>query len=220
MFPADGLSCPTVAPRDDLDALILRAQGGEVRAFEELIAGQLPRVRRYARAFLPSEPDADDLAQEALVRVYRGLRSFRYQSAFSTWLFTVVRSTFLDGLKGRAGTRRALEEPLRPEHGELEGGERPDEALSAAQDRGRVWEALREVPVEFRTALVLFDIEGCSYDEVAAVEGVAVGTVKSRLHRGRAHLRRLLGSAAGEDGEAGPSPGTPAATASSHLRKP
>ena len=134
MFPAMGYRA-AVPPRQDLDALIKRAQAGEVRAFEALIAAELPRVRRYARAFHPSEPDADDLAQEALLRVYRGLRSFRYQSAFSTWLFTVVRTTFLDGMKGRAGTRRALEEPLRDEHREHEGGERPDDALAGAQDR-------------------------------------------------------------------------------------
>ena len=211
---------PAVPPREDLDALIGRAQAGEVRAFEELIAAELPRVRRYARAFHPSEPDADDLAQEALLRVYRGLRSFRYQSAFSTWLYTVVRSTFLDSLKGRAGTRRSLEEPLRPEHGEQEGGERPDEALAGAQDREQVWAALREVPVEFRSALVLFDLEGCSYDEVAAVEGVAVGTVKSRLHRGRAHLRRLLLPPSGQTDDGGTLLGTSTAPASSHPRKP
>jgi RNA polymerase sigma-70 factor (ECF subfamily) len=68
-----------------------------------------------------------------------------------------------------------------------------DDSLHREQERARLWRALREVPPEFRTALVLFDIEGHSYDEVAAVEGVPVGTVKSRLSRGRAHLRRILG---------------------------
>jgi RNA polymerase sigma-70 factor (ECF subfamily) len=185
-YPAPVTSTP-------LDELVERAQAGEVRAFEMLVEAQLPRIRRFARAFAAAEHDADDLAQEALVRVYRSLRSFRWRSAFSTWLFAVVRSVFLDAAKGRAGTRRLREEPLQDHHREREGGQRPDEALDAEEDRRRVWAALREVPAEFRAAVVLFDIEGLSYDEVAAIEGVAVGTVKSRLHRGRAHLRRLLG---------------------------
>lgn len=192
-----------------------------MRAFEALVEAQLPRIRRYARAFAAAGHDADDLAQEALVRVYRSLRSFRWQSAFSTWLFAVVRSAFLDAAKGRAGTRRALEEPLREHHGEREGGARPDEALDAEEERRRVWAALREVPDEYRSAVVLFDIEGLSYDEVAAIEAVAVGTVKSRLHRGRAHLRRLLG-AEPEPPLVGASdaPGTNDLPAPSHPRKP
>src|SRR5512133_45741 len=190
-----------------LDELVERAQAGDVRAFELLVEAQRPRVRRFARAFAAAEHDAADLAQEALVRVYRSLRSFRWRSSFSTWVFTVVRSAFLDAAKGREGTRR-------------EGGQRPDDALDAAEDRRRVWAALREVPAEFRSAVVLFDIEGLAYDEVAAVEGIAVGTVKSRLHRGRACLRRLLGPSAGEAAPATPAqPGTRRAVTSSHPRR-
>jgi RNA polymerase sigma-70 factor, ECF subfamily len=200
--------------REDQDALVARAQDGDVRAFELLLAEHLPTVRRFARAFAGSEADADDLAQDALLRVYRNLRLFRWQSAFSTWLYAVVRNAFLDAGKGRSGRRKALEEPLGREHEEHSGGTRPDEAALGEEERRRVWDALRKIPAEFRTAIVLFDIEGRTYDEVAAVEGVAVGTVKSRLHRGRAALRGLLGEAgeadAAEEGtsEARPSSNT------------
>lgn len=192
-----------------------------MRAFETLLEGRLAQVRRFARAFAASEADADDLAQEALVRVYRSLRLFRYQSAFSTWLYVVVRSAFLDGSKGRAGKTRALEEPLLGEHGEREGGARPDDLLQGEQERRRLWDALRRVPVEFRTALVLFDIEGCTYDEVAIVENVPVGTVKSRLHRGRAHLRRLLDELEGQprSSRGGDEPGTQTGAPPSHLSR-
>ena len=191
--------------RDELDQLIARAQDGDVRAFEALLADHLPVVRRFARAFSRTDADSDDLAQEALVRVYKNLRLFRYQSAFSTWLYAVVRSAFLDAMKGRAGRMRLVEEPLRPEHGNREGGQRPDDLAEGEDERRRLWRAIREVQPEFRTVLVLFDIEGCTYDEVAAIEGIAVGTVKSRLHRGRARLREIL-----ED------PGTSAPVPSSH----
>lgn len=178
--------------RDQVDLLIARAQEGDVRAFEMVLESHLPTIRRFARAFAANESEADDLAQEALVRVYRNICSFRYQAAFSSWLYAIVRSAYLDANKGRSGRRRELEEEYRDSHGEREGGSRPDEAVLAEEDRQRVWSALREIPAEFRTAVVLFDIEGLTYDEVASIEGVAVGTVKSRLHRGRAALKKLL----------------------------
>lgn len=229
-----------MSPVDDLDALIARAQNGEARAFEILIASQLGQVRRFALAFTPSLPDADDLAQEALLKVYKSLRQFRYQSAFSTWLFTVVRSVFLDFAKSRAGLERSREEPLEARHtSDLPGAAPADELMEQEQERRRVWRALRRVPVEFRTALVLFDLEGRPYDEVAAIERVPVGTVKSRLFRGRGHLRHLLGEAGGEPSPASPpgsgesseslnspespgsdtEPGTSPGRTSSHMRR-
>src|SRR5260221_3316685 len=207
-----------MARGDELDALIAQAQSGDVRAFEALLESHLPQVRRFARAFAASESDADDLAQEALIKAYRSLRNFRYQSAFGTWLYAIVRNVFLDARKGRAGRERAVEEPLAPRHTEnLAEGDAPDEKLLREQEHERLWSALRQVPDEFRSALVLFDIEGCTYDEVAAIEGVAVGTVKSRLSRGRAHLRRLLG----EKDEPGTeeAPGTSAVSPASNLSR-
>jgi RNA polymerase sigma-70 factor (ECF subfamily) len=182
-----------VSDAGDLEKLIARAQGGDVRAFEALVAGHLAQVRRFARAFAPTESDADDLAQEALVKVYRNLRLFRYQASFTTWLYTVVRNTLLDFVRSRAGRARAREVALESAHfSGAEDGARADEQLAAEEERRRVWRALRQVALEFRTAVVLFDLEGHSYDEVAVIEGVPVGTIKSRLARGREHLRRLL----------------------------
>ena len=200
----------------DLDALIARAQDGDVRAFETLVAGLLPQVRRFARAFAASEADADDLAQEALIRVYRNVRRFKYQSAFSTWVYAVARNLFLDQRRSRASREQALSGPLTPAESQHP-SDRPaaDESLQREQERARLWHALRRVPAEFRTALVLFDIEGHSYDEVAAVEQVPVGTVKSRLSRGRAHMRRILGES--PEAESATGAGTSQPAPSSNL---
>ena len=182
-------------PREsDLDALLTRAQAGDVRAFEDLLRSHLPQVRRFARAFAYVEADADDLAQDALIKVYKSLKLFRYQSAFSTWLFAVVRNSFLDSAKSRAGRQRGVEDGLGEQHARAP-SEAPlaDEELEREQEKQRLWGALRQVPEEFRSALVLFDLEGHTYDELAAIVGVPVGTVKSRLFRGRALLRKLLG---------------------------
>lgn len=182
-----------LAENDELRSLIAEAQDGSVRAFELLVSSHLPQVRRFARAFARADADADDLAQEALVKVYKSLRSYRFQSAFKTWLYSVVRNVFLDAARSRAGRERTQEDPLPTDHARLPStAEPPDEGLARAEERQRIWRALRELPTEFRTAVVLFDVEGHTYDEVAAIEGVPIGTVKSRLSRGRTLLRALL----------------------------
>jgi RNA polymerase sigma-70 factor, ECF subfamily len=203
-------------PREaDLDALLTRAQGGDVRAFEALLQSYLPKVRRFARAFALVEADADDLAQDALIKVYKSLKLFRYQSAFSTWLFAITRNSFLDSAKSRAGRQRGVEDSLNERHARAP-SEAPlaDEELSREQEKARLWRALRQVPAEFRSALVLFDLEGHTYDELAVIEGVPVGTVKSRLFRGRALLRKLLGE---EQEASGTSSGTSQEPRSSKL---
>ena len=185
-----------MAPPDDLDTLISRAQDGDVRAFEALLEGHLSQVRRFALAFAQGQADADDLAQEALIKVYKSLRLFRYQAAFTTWLYAIVRNSFLDHARSRAGHERALQDPLEPVHAE-QGGEGgapgAEELIHQEQERQRLWRAVRQLPLDFRSALVLFDLEGKSYDEISAIEGIPVGTVKSRLNRARAQLRKLLG---------------------------
>jgi RNA polymerase sigma-70 factor, ECF subfamily len=211
---------------DELDALIGRAQQGDVRAFEALVQGHLGQVRRFARAYAANETDADDLAQEALIKVYKSIRLFRYQSAFSSWLYAVVRNTFLDAARSRAGRERAKEDSLEAEHtAGLEGGARADEALLREEERKKLWHALRGVQVEFRSAVVLFDLEGLSYDEVAAIEAVPVGTIKSRLSRGREQLRRILAESGGlrrpdaAREEPADSPGTSPATSPSNAKR-
>lgn len=210
-----------LAENEELRALIAEAQDGSVRAFELLVSSYLPQVRRFARAFARSDSDADDLAQEALVKVYKSLRSYRFQSAFKTWLYAVVRNVVVDAARSRAGRERSQEDPLPTDHTRLPStAEPPDEGLARAQERQRLWKALRQLPEEFRTAVVLFDVEGHTYDEVAAIEGVPIGTVKSRLSRGRTLLRDLLA------GERAPDPaaseatvGTSGPDVSSHGRR-
>jgi RNA polymerase sigma-70 factor (ECF subfamily) len=205
---------------DELRSLIAEAQDGSVRAFELLVSAHLPQVRRFARAFARSDADADDLAQEALVKVYKSLRSFRFQAAFKTWLYALVRNVFLDAARSRMGRERSQEEPLPEGHAQAPSSAEPaDEGLARAEERQRIWVALRELPAEFRTAVVLFDVEGHRYDEVAAIEGVPIGTVKSRLSRGRALLRTLLvGERAPDPLARKDVPGTYDTDPSSHVR--
>lgn len=174
-------------------ALIERAKRGDVAAFERLVSDELPRVRRFARSICRNQAEADDLAQDALLKAYVSIRSYRFQATFSTWLFRILRNTFIDYTRSAHGKRSARSEPLGPEL-ELAGGDdsRPDVTATRRELSGQLWDALQTLPLEYRSAIVLFDVEGFSQEEVAAVEGVAVGTVKSRLSRGRKQLRALL----------------------------
>jgi RNA polymerase sigma-70 factor (ECF subfamily) len=177
----------------DQTALLERAKQGDLRAFELLLSEHVPRIRRFARAMCRNPADADDLAQEALLKAYQALRSYRFQAAFSTWLYRVVRNTFIDHARAKATRERGQNRSLGPEDERApDAAPGPEEALAREQLRAALWDALRQLPLEFRTALVLFDLEGLSHEEVAAVEGVPIGTVKSRLSRGRAQLRTIL----------------------------
>jgi RNA polymerase sigma-70 factor (ECF subfamily) len=184
---------------EELEGLVRRAQQGDVPAFEHLIATHVALVRRFARAFVRTHEAAADLAQDALVKVYRSIGSYRFQSSFSTWLYAIVRNVYLDEGRSRAGKDRAAERPLEAGGPDADPTADPDalradRRLEREETRRLVWAALASVPTEFRTTLVLYDIEGLTYEEVAAIEGAPLGTVKSRLSRGREHLRRVLSS--------------------------
>jgi RNA polymerase sigma-70 factor, ECF subfamily len=173
------------------DELIRRAQEGDVHAFELLVEAQIPRLRRFARSFAHSDADADDLAQEALIKVYRSLRSYRFESAFTTWLYRVTKNCFMDTQRAADSRARATErlEASAPPQPPVDP---PDELLRKAEERELLWNAIAQVAPEFRTAIVLCDVEGLGIGEVAQIEKIPEGTVKSRLHRGRAQLARLL----------------------------
>lgn len=190
-----GVVKEVVAQRQDETHLIERAQAGDAVAFQQLIAAEMPRVRRFARAACSAPEDADDLAQEALLKAFLALRSYRAEARFSTWLYRIVRNCVIDHVRSAEYRRRQQQVPLQ-EEGESEvriaAAGHPEEEFSREQLRVQLWEALQGLPIEYRTTVVLFDVEGFSQEEVAEVEQIPTGTVKSRLSRGRRMLRDKL----------------------------
>jgi RNA polymerase sigma-70 factor (ECF subfamily) len=182
------------APGRDVDvpALVSRAQEGDVAAFERLMAMYQPKVFGFALAFAASRDEARDLAQEALIKVYRSIGSFRFQSSLSTWLYSIVRNVFLDHHKSRASRDRALETSIDDEAHHLAEAAHAEDRLLRQDERKALWSALRRVPAAYRQVVVLFDVQGLSYDEIAQALACPVGTVKSRLKRGRDALREEL----------------------------
>ncbi len=134
--------------------------------------------------------DADDIAQEALIKAFRAFPTFDGRASLCTWLYTVARSASVDWHRSRLGQAAQRENPLPSTHpAPLP---RPDEIASQQQQRDQLWQAIQGLDEHQRVPLVLYEIEGLSYDEIAAIEGVPVGTIRSRLSRARQELRARL----------------------------
>jgi len=172
--------------------LVKRARGGDADAFEDLVRAYQHRVVNYARAMVSNEADAEDVAQDAFVRAYRGLRTFRGDSSFKTWLYRIVTNA----ARTHLGKRRDRPEQTAGDAAtspEAFGHPATDEDVEASViDRDRIDRALAALPVEMREAVVLRDVEGLDYREIAVALGVPIGTVESRIFRGRARLRDAL----------------------------
>jgi RNA polymerase sigma-70 factor (ECF subfamily) len=172
---------------DDPDApLVARAQKGDRWAFEQLVERHQHRLFTLAARLLGSPDEAGDAVQEALIRAWLGLESFRRGARFSTWLYRIcVNAVHDQRLKRRPTPLDEIAEPADPR----------DEFL-AQELSGDLQRALNELDEDYRTTVVLYDVLGCSYAEIAELTGVAEGTVKSRIFRGRARLGELLGTRA------------------------
>lgn len=145
----------------------------------------------YAVAFrlAGNHSDAEDVVQESLLRVKRGLVTYR-PGALQGWLARIVTNVFLDETRRRS-RRPQVPLPDDPDR-VIEGGAAADDDLAMRSLPDHLQDALSALPEEFRTAVVLCDVAGLTYDEIAAHTGVPVGTVRSRVHRGRSRLREAL----------------------------
>lgn len=179
--------------REEERAVIDRVLDGETEQFEKLVRAHEKGVYNLALRMLGHEQDALDASQEAFFRAYRSLDRFRGDSKFSVWLYRVTGNVCLDMLR-KAGRRR--ESSLTDE----EGGDLPlpDERsdpqreLEKKELRRAVQRNLTKLEPGFRQALVLRDVNGLTYDEIAQVTGLEAGTVKSRIFRARRKLAALL----------------------------
>lgn len=169
---------PWHAAQPQVDVLVQRAAAGERAALEQLVEQYQDQVYSLALSFSRDPHRAQDLAQEAWIRILRGLPRFRGESRFSTWLYRVATNTFLNQTGGR-------EQPGLPEV------EEP--VLPTTEADLEVREAVRSLPEEFKAVVALRFGADLSYQEVARVLEVPLGTVQSRLKRAMEKLARLLG---------------------------
>lgn len=182
---------------DTDERLVRRFQEGSADAFEVLVNRHGTRVYNLCLRILGDPEEAADASQDTFLAALRKLNTFRGDSAFTTWLHRVAVNACYDSLRKKR--RRPLLQIVRDED-----DERPEPALPAPDHADDVVfsvdvaRALLEIPEEFRMVLVMADVQDLPYDEIASVLEIPVGTVKSRVFRGRAALGRALGAARGE----------------------
>jgi RNA polymerase sigma-70 factor (ECF subfamily) len=178
---------------DDPDVLLAAARRGDHDALEALLRSVHDRMAAVARRMLRDPGDAADCTQEALIRVVRGLAGFDGRSSFSTWCHRIVATTALDELRRRG--RRPVTVP-ETDREPLSTEPAPEQASLDALALADIDSALACLPEEFRQAVVLSDVADLDYSTIAEMLEVPVGTVKSRVARGRSQLRDLLGNPA------------------------
>lgn len=183
------------------EALAARAAAGDAGAFDALVTLFGSRVMSVALRLLHDRGEAEDLSQEVFVALYHHLPDFRGESRLSTWIYRITRNRALNRLKflkrRHHGSHADLDDPgvgrgvADPETGD---GQRQDPVLGLhTKALSSVLEGyLRALPEEQRTLVILRDLEDLSYEEIADVTGLPLGTVKSRLHRARAELAKQL----------------------------
>ncbi len=173
------------------DVLITLFQSGEEEVFRILVERYTQRVRNLIYSIFNEASLVDDIAQEVFIRVYEALPRFRFESSFYTWLYRITVNKSRDELRKRK-TRKffSLHSMLDASSEELQSKIRVFPEDGSAKEL--VSKGLQQLPEKFRIPIVLKDIDGLSYEEMAEIMQCEVGTVKSRLSRGRAMLRRIL----------------------------
>lgn len=188
---------PRAEEADEL--LVARAQRGDAAAFGTLVQRYQDALFNSVCRMVGHREDAEDLTQEALVKAFHGIGAFRGQSSFYTWLYAIAYNTVVSYRRKAGGAHHLNPLPL-PDASGHEGrgheaedkGERPDAAAERRELLRRLEEAIASLQDEHRAIVVMRDVEGFDYREIAELLGCAQGTVKSRLHRARQALRELL----------------------------
>jgi RNA polymerase sigma-70 factor (ECF subfamily) len=182
----------------DVD-LVRRAQGGDARAFDALVTKYRGRVYSMTYSLVQNDSDAWDLAQEAFIKAWRALPGFKNDSSFYTWLYRIAHNCAYDWLRkrkvqsaGEFDDNRVDHQPDPTAEAVPHGYVRPDKAMANAELGVRIREAVAKLSEEHRTAILLREIEGLQYDEIAQVMQTSIGTVMSRLFYARKKLQELL----------------------------
>ena len=193
--PTDGLGSETVRAGSDPDATDRGVRFPEldrdpVPTWDEIATKYGRKVYTMAYRLTGDAEEAKDLSQDVFVRVYRNLDKYE-PGTFEGWLYRITKNLFLDRVRRK---KRVRMEPLPEEEWKQpeEEGPGPAEHLEAGVLRGDIEQAITALPPDFRTAVVMCDIQGLTYEEIAAATGWPLGTVRSRIHRGRKMLRTAL----------------------------
>ena len=190
---------PIFSGSDDEKTLIEKSRRGDRAAFDKLVRGYERTIYNTAYRLSGSYDDASDIAQEAFVRAWNNLKSFRGDSAFSTWMHRIVTNVFLDDRKKkRSRPTRSLDEVMDLDESSVtrqfeDPSPSPQYLLEGEERRHILEQAIAKLPDAQRVMVVLYHAQGMAYEEIAEITHLPMGTVKSRLNRARLALRDTLG---------------------------
>lgn len=187
------------SPENDLD-LVQAFKKGDHAAFEKIVLKYQDRVYNLCFRFLGDKQEAEDSAQEVFIKVYKALKGFKLRSSFYTWIYRIVINTCKNRVKSleyrRSKSRVSIDDDQeKNDHGirsVIDRNNLPDTNLEQKEKIKRIQEAISSLPPDQKTMVILRDIEGLSYDEIASVTKIRLGTVKSKLSRARLGLRNRL----------------------------
>jgi RNA polymerase sigma-70 factor, ECF subfamily len=206
LLVADSVGLVDDSPSDQAEPTAAAERAAEARDrvhFEEEALEHADQLYRIALRLSGSQQTAEELVQETYLRAFRGWRGYRPGSNLAAWLATILRNVFLD--EARKQSRRPAQESFEDTseyylYNHLsEAGAEPQEAVLNRLSGGAIAESLGDIPPVFREVVVLVDIGDFSYQDAADILGIPIGTVMSRLHRGRRALKQALASRASED---------------------
>ena len=173
--------------------LIARASAGDASAFNQLMAQHEQRMYAIALRMCKNREDAQDCLQEAMLRVFRAIGAFKGESSFGTWMYRITMNICLDELRRKKKIRDTSMDAL------LDQGWSPSDMTGSPERKAMQHElrqtlhsAINDLPEDMRAAIILRDIHGCTYEEIAQTLEINVGTVKSRISRGREKLREKI----------------------------
>lgn len=178
--------------------LLERSKAGDVAAFEILVEAYQKKIFNLAYRTVGNYDDANDLAQEALIRIFKSIANFKEQSTFSTWVYRITTNVCLDYIRKEKNRRvLSLDEEIHVEDGEMKrqimsDDLLPDEIAEREELRSIVSSAIDSLSEEQRLVISLRDIQGLTYEEIAVVLDCPSGTVKSRINRARQALKNVL----------------------------
>ena len=176
---------------DDSDRLLVeRTQKGDLRAFDLLVLKYQSRVMHVVMRFVRDADEAEDVAQEAFIKAFSAINNFRGDSAFYTWLFRIATNAAKNHLVARGRRTPVLDVDiddamLQAENERLVEDESPQAALETQELEAVIKQAVQELPEDLQTALCLREFDGLSYEDIAVIMNCPIGTVRSRIFRGR-----------------------------------
>lgn len=181
-----------------VDTIVEGARDEDRREFDGLVERYHKQAYNIAYRMAGNHADAEDLTQEAFIRAFRFFGQYRRELPFDSWLYKIMSNVFIDRLRRRPKAKiRSLDQPIQTAEGEAtfdvaDPSEGPEDIVLSMEMDGRIQVALENLPEAFRITVIYADIEGLSYEEIAEVTNTNIGTVRSRLHRGRRLLRDKL----------------------------